>query len=85
MSTKTTIKVLGSGCPSCKKLYTKVLKNVKEIDRDLNVEYITDITKILELGVMSSPVFMINDRIIFVGRIPDDKEIKEALLSNLST
>ncbi|VAW31858.1 hypothetical protein MNBD_CPR01-24 [hydrothermal vent metagenome] len=80
--TKQNIKVLGSGCATCETLYNKVLAVAKEIEPTTEVEYSTDISKIVELGAMSSPVFAINDKIITAGRIPDDEEIKTAILEN---
>ncbi len=80
---KIDIKVLGSGCPSCKTLYEKVLEVAKNIDSSLEVEYITDITKIVELGVMSSPVFVIDDEVITAGQIPSEDEIKDAIKQHI--
>jgi len=79
------IKVLGSGCPTCKTLYNKVVEVAQEIDSNLEVEYITDIAKIVELGAMSSPVFAINDKIIIAGRVPDEIEIKNFILGKLNS
>ncbi len=56
----------------------------KNIDSSLEVEYITDITKIVELGVMSSPVFVIDDEVITAGQIPSEDEIKDAILSKIN-
>ncbi len=82
---KINIQVLGSGCPTCKTLYNKVLKITKQIDLNLEVEYITDITKIVKLGAMSSPVFAINGKIITAGKIPDENEIKNIILEKLNS
>lgn len=79
-----TIKVLWSGCPTCKALYNKVLEIVQKIDPDLEVEYSTDITKIVELGAMSSPVFAINNQVITAGKIPSEDEIKSVILETLA-
>jgi len=81
---KINIQVLGSGCPTCKTLYSKILEIVQKIDLTLEVEYITDITKIVELGAMSSPVFAINDEIITAGKNPDEQVIKDAILEKLN-
>jgi len=81
---KINIQVLGSGCPTCKTLYNKVLEIAKQIDPSLEVEYITDITKIVELGAISSPVFAINAEIITAGKLPDKKVIKETILEKLN-
>lgn len=70
------IKVLGTGCPSCKALYERVL-DVTKGDKEISVEYITDITALLEAGIMSSPALLIGDNIVSVGRVPSSEEIKE--------
>ena len=79
------IQVLGSGCPTCKTLYNKVFEVSKKIDSELEVQYVTDVTKIIELGGMTSPVFAINKEIITAGRIPDEQSIKQAILKKLNS
>jgi small redox-active disulfide protein 2 len=76
---KINIQVLGSGCSTCKIAYEKVLTVTKKINSTLEVEYITDVAKMVELGVMSSPVFVIDGKIITVGKIPEAQKIKEAI------
>ena len=82
---KINIQVFGSGCPTCKTLYNKVLEITQQIDSNLSVEYITDITRIVELGATSSPVFAINGEIITAGKIPNNNEIKNAILEKLNS
>jgi hypothetical protein len=48
------IQVLGSGCTKCKSLYEMTLLLVRELNLDAKVEYITDVSKIIEMGVMTS-------------------------------
>ena len=45
------IKILGGGCASCKKLYENTKKAVTEAMIKADVEYITDMQKIMEYGV----------------------------------
>ena len=73
------IQVLGSGCPTCKKLFELTKKAVEELELKTEVEYITDIQKIIEMGVMSSPVLAINGKPILAGFVPDIEKIKEAI------
>lgn len=40
---------------------------VKELNVDAEVEYSTDISKIIELGVMESPVMTIDGKIALLG------------------
>ena len=71
------IKVLGTGCPTCKQLHESVLKAVAELKLEINVEYINDIQAMLDLGVMSSPVLVVNDVPVAVGQVPSYEKIKQ--------
>lgn len=73
------IQVLGSGCPTCKKLFELTKQAVEELDLKIEVEYITDIQKIVEMGVMSSPVLAINSKPAISGFLPDIEKIKETI------
>jgi small redox-active disulfide protein 2 len=77
------IQVLGSGCSTCKKLFEITQKAVAEIGIQAEVEYITDITKIIEMGVMSSPVLAMNGKPILVGSTGSLEKIKEIISQNL--
>jgi glutaredoxin len=51
---------------------------------DNTVEYITGsegMQKIIELGVMSSPVLVVDGNIAMTGFIPDIQEIKDKILA----
>ena len=75
------IQVLGSGCATCKNLHKAVEEVVKKLNLDIEVEYSTDIAKIVELGAMSSPVFAIDGKLITSGKVPTNEEIKQAILT----
>jgi small redox-active disulfide protein 2 len=79
MENKIKIQVLGAGCPTCKSLFDLTKKAVEELKLKTEVEYITDIQKILEMGLMSSPVLAINEKPALVGFIPDIEKIKEII------
>jgi small redox-active disulfide protein 2 len=75
-----TIKILGSGCPPCQFLEFQAKKAVEELGlKDVQVEHIYDIDKIIEYGVMSTPAIVINEKVKAAGRIPDIEEIKNWL------
>jgi len=73
------IQVLGSGCATCKSLYELTKKAVSDLAMNEEVEYITDVSKIVEMGVMSSPVLAINGKPVMVGFLPDIEKIKSLL------
>ena len=73
------IQVLGSGCPTCKKLFVLTKQAVEELGLTIEVEYITDIQRIVEMGVMSSPVLAIDGKPAITGFLPDVEKIKETI------
>ena len=76
------IQVLGSGCPTCKKLNDITVQAVKELGLTDDVEYLTGdagTSKIIELGIMSSPVLTIDDKPVMVGFTPDIEKIKNLI------
>ncbi|MBU0706466.1 TM0996/MTH895 family glutaredoxin-like protein [Patescibacteria group bacterium] len=75
------VQVLGLGCAKCKSLYELVKGVASKFDPSIEVEYVTDITRIAELGVMSTPVFAVNGQVVTAGRIPKENEIHDALNS----
>jgi len=78
------IQVIGSGCPTCKNLYELTQTAIKELGIDAEVEYSTDISKIIELGVMESPVMTINGKIAMLGSGSLEK-IKEVITKGKDT
>ena len=77
------IQVLGSGCPTCKKLFELTKQAVEELGLKIVVEYITDIQRIVEMGVMSSPVLSIDGKPAITGFLPDVEKIKKIIKDSL--
>jgi len=76
------IQVLGSGCVTCKKLFELTKQAVEEMGLKTEVEYVTDIQKIVEMGVMSSPVLAIDGKPVLTGFLPGIGKIKEIITEN---
>jgi len=75
------IQVLGSNCPTCKKLHELTIEAAKQLNITTEVEYISDIQKLLDTGMMSSPVLVINGKPILAGALPKIEKIKELLIN----
>ena len=73
------IKVLGSGCKSCHVLYENTKEAVKNAKLEIEVEYITDMKKIMEYGIMMFPGLVINDRVVSSGKILKVSEIEKII------
>ena len=77
------IQVLGSGCKTCKKLFEITEQTVADLGLDEKVEYITDVQKIIAMGLMQSPVLAINDKPVMVGFNSDIEKIKKIIKENI--
>ena len=73
------IKVLGGGCCKCESLLEAVKEAVAEKGIKAEIEYITDIQKIMEYGIMSTPALMIENRVVSMGRVLKAKDILKLL------
>ncbi|MCM2339485.1 MAG: thioredoxin family protein [Burkholderiales bacterium] len=76
------IQVLGSGCKTCKNLFELTEKAVSELNLNIKVEYITDIQKIVAMGLMQSPVLAINGKPVLIGSTSDIEKIKNIIKDN---
>lgn len=72
------ISVIGSGCPTCKKLHAVVEKIVKKKGLKAEVEYSTDITRIAELGLMSSPALLVDGKPVTPSSF-NENDVEEAI------
>ncbi|MFA8299634.1 MAG: thioredoxin family protein [Hyphomicrobiales bacterium] len=73
------IKVLGSGCSKCKKLYAEIQRITEKSYPESSVEYITDISEILSYKILSTPGIVIDEKVTSSGTVPSEKEIIEIL------
>ena len=73
------IEILGTGCQNCKKLEENARKAVQEAKSDAKILKVTDIGKIVEYGVMSTPALVIDGKVKSSGKIPEVDEIKKWL------
>ena len=76
---KLNIKVLGAGCKSCHQQYENVKEAVASLGIDAEVEYITDMEKVMSYGVMSMPAVVVNEQIVSMGKVLKASEIEKLL------
>jgi len=76
------IKVIGSGCPTCRKLHEMVLSLKKEGKIKAEVEYREDINELIELEVIGSPAIVIDGKVVNVGMLKDDKRLLDIIENN---
>lgn len=71
------VKVLGAGCASCQKMLENAKVAVENKGLDIEVEYITDLIKITEYGVMTVPALVVNDKVVSIGKVLKADEIEK--------
>jgi len=78
------IKVLGTGCPKCKKLEQTANEAIQELGIDAQIIKEEDIIKIMSYGVMRTPGLVINGKVVASGKLLSVNEIKNLLTENKS-
>ncbi|MCI5738985.1 MAG: thioredoxin family protein [Ruminococcus sp.] len=73
------VKVLGAGCKSCRELFENAKQAVSAMGLGTEVEYITDMQKIMEYGVMSMPALVINGKVVSHGKVLKSADIAKLL------
>ena len=73
------IKVLGGGCCKCENLLSAVKEAVAQKGIDAEIEYITDMARIMEYGIMSTPALMVDNKVVSMGRVLKAKEVLKYL------
>lgn len=69
------IKVLGTGCPKCRKLYEDACKAALDAGIDAPVEKVEDIARIVSFDVMITPALVLDGQVKASGRVPSIAEM----------
>lgn len=73
------IKIIGSGCPDCSRLYDNTVSALAELGIQAEVTKIGDLMEIVKLGVMSAPSLMVEGELVVAGKVASQKEIAKIL------
>jgi small redox-active disulfide protein 2 len=75
------IKVLGTGCPNCKKTKAVIAEALKEMNIEASIVEVQDIPSIMAYGVMSTPAIVIDEKVVSAGKVPAKSQVV-ALIRN---
>ncbi|MGN0334916.1 MAG: thioredoxin family protein [Lachnospiraceae bacterium] len=78
-SSLNSIKVLGAGCKSCHEQYENVQAAVKNLGLKVEVEYITDMERVMGYGVMSMPAVVVNEKVVSMGKVLKTSDVETLL------
>jgi small redox-active disulfide protein 2 len=69
------VKVLGTGCAKCKKLYAEAEKAIAQAGLQASLEKVEKIDEIMKYGVMTTPALVVDGQVKCSGRIAPAPEI----------
>lgn len=75
---------MGAGCNACHQQLEYAKEAVKNLGLQVEVQYITDMQKIMEYGVMSMPAIVVNEKVVSMGKVLKAIDV-EKLLGKLNT
>jgi small redox-active disulfide protein 2 len=78
------VKVLGTGCPKCKKLYAEAEKAIAASGQAVELEKVEKIEDIMKHGVMMTPALVVDGEVKTSGRIPAASEIVTWIMNALA-
>ncbi|MCB0807577.1 MAG: TM0996/MTH895 family glutaredoxin-like protein [Bacteroidales bacterium] len=73
------IKVLGPGCPKCKKMMESTKLAVELLGIEASITKVDDINDILKYNVLTTPALVVNEKVVHSGRIAGKKEIAQLI------
>ena len=76
------LQILGTGCKKCVLLTAHAEAAAKELGIDYEIEKVTYLNTIIDMGVMSTPALAIDGSVVLSGKTSSPEEIK-TILKNL--
>jgi small redox-active disulfide protein 2 len=74
------IQILGTGCPKCKKLAENAETAAKDAGIEYELEKVTQINDIMNMGVMVTPALAIDGEVKIAGKVASPDDIKAMLI-----
>jgi len=73
------IRILGTGCPKCKKLEENARQAICQLSGDYSIEKVTGLNDIMNYGVMITPALVIDEEVKSVGKVLSPDAIKKLI------
>ncbi len=73
------IRILGPGCPNCRRLEQTVREALAEMNVSADIQHVTKLTEIAEYGIMTTPGLVINGEVKSSGRVLNKEQVKSLI------
>jgi small redox-active disulfide protein 2 len=78
------VKVLGTGCAKCRKLYAEAEQAIAHARVPVTLTKVEKLDEIMEYGVMMTPALVVDGEVKASGRIPKAAEIVSWIMTALA-
>ena len=78
------IQILGTGCMKCEKLEVNAKEAAKEKGGAYEIEKVSDIKKIMEYPILTTPGLVIDEKLVVSGRVPSKAEVTTFITNALA-
>jgi small redox-active disulfide protein 2 len=78
------IKILGTGCPNCKRLERNTREAVANMAVEATITKVTEMSEILGYPILATPGLVIDGKVVCSGRVPAASEISAMIATALS-
>ena len=79
------VKILGTGCPNCKRLEKVTRQALDETGVEATVTKVTDMMDILSYKIPATPGLVIDGEVVSYGRVPTKAETTSLITTALSS
>ena len=73
------VQILGPGCPKCMELAKRTEAAAQSLGGDYEVEKVSELSKIMAFGILSTPALVVDGEVKVVGQVPSVEEIKKII------
>jgi small redox-active disulfide protein 2 len=81
---KMDIKILGVGCPNCKRLEKVTRQALDEMGVEATVTKVTDFQEIMTYDILATPGLVIDGQVVSSARVPSQAEVVSMIATALS-
>jgi small redox-active disulfide protein 2 len=78
------VKILGTGCPNCKRLEKVAREALAEMGVEATVTKVTKMVDILAYNIPATPGLVIDEKVVSYGRVPTKAETTSLIATALS-
>ncbi len=73
------VKILGAGCSKCEQLAKETQKAADDLGIEIEMVKVQDFSEISNYGVMVTPALVVDEELMFSGKVMKSKDLKKFL------